>query len=193
MESPQLAWIRTRQKPLTSLHEPVRGFGPDGSYMLRLASPRCGSGWRFVNGEPEIHQVPSCLDDPTIRQLRDDLIRGLNVEGHGLISIVDAALPLYRYAAALVRLSYQSEGATALADEDLTFILSGQKWYEPIIRHALGGNDIVQRLAALVASPPHTTDVVKDPPVAHCRPVTAKAVSARTSPLQRLRRFLIKR
>ena len=154
--------------------------------MLRLASPRCGSGWRFVNGEPEIHQVPSCLDDPTIRQLRDDLIRGLNVEAHGLISIADAARPLYRYAAALVRMSYKSDGAETLNDTDLTFILSGQSWFEQIVRHALGGDDIVQRLAALVMARPRPTAT---PPVSTAVVATPSSVSS-VPPIPLFRRFI---
>jgi hypothetical protein len=143
--SSQYQWQKQRLRP-ESERIPgaslVSGYGPDGSYSLYLPSPKAERKFVFKGGKPTLEIVGSCLDIPEIQALRNRVLRGGSASPSvSAILFVDAAL--IEYSAALLRLNY------VLNDDDLTFIHSGRKWFEPLIQHALGGADAVKALASI--------------------------------------------
>ena len=139
-------WMKARQKkPLVGFHEMLRGFGRDGDYSIYLASPKATSGWKIVNGKPAFRSEPSCLVSVEVRTARDNLIEKLVRTG---LEPIELAVPLFGYAIELLNYSYQAPGTNGerLTDEDLSFILGGTKWCQPVVTHAMGGEDVIAGL-----------------------------------------------
>ncbi len=163
------AWQKIRQKPIKgTILEPMTGFGPEGGHTLWLASPRRLFTWGFENRQPVLQAGKLALEDPKLEALRDEALISFQPGSGGPAEVGPAFL---RYSAALIDQTYQAPPPTAgqnkgpataatstpasaaepLSDEDLSFILSGTKWHAPMLRHILGGDDVVRKLAILTS------------------------------------------
>lgn len=163
-------WEQQRRRPDGRFDVPVGGFGLGGKYTLRLPSPKAGRSWSFdAEGEVIHAPVPSCLEeDPKIRQARDEVIRCARRIGPTRLEVGEALL---RYAARVILRNYR------MTPEELTGLLSrGSQWQEGMVRHALGGDDVVEALARL--SPPS----VPNPPPPAPAPILGSPVRTRTVP-----------
>lgn len=155
------------------------GFGPDGSITLMLASPTDGDRMVIENGQPVMRRVESCMNDPEMQALRDEVLGSLVPLGPGRLRVSTAFV---RYAIKLIRLTYE------VSDEDLTFLLTGSAWQDSICRHLLGGDGMVKMLARLDTSSLRPTPAPQAPPVAP--PPTPAPAPVPAPPRGFLRRLL---
>jgi len=135
----RLAWQQRRRRPGTG-GTPVGGFGADGSYTLWLPRPAASVRYEFRGGR-SVRVAEAGQLTPAIVALRDDVLRSLRSEGASRPGIVSVDLRFLDYAAAVVLANYD------LPDADLTFILSGSRWMQPMIHHLMGGEDVARVLA----------------------------------------------
>lgn len=146
--SPEYEWQKARLKT-SDRRAPAgclltRGYGPTGEYSLYLPSPRIERRITFVDGSPTVALVGSCLEIPEIKAARDSVMEC--AAKRMTLAQIFADVILIKYSAALLTLNY------ALTDDDLSLLHSGRRWYEPIIRHALGGEDAIDALRQLDAA-----------------------------------------
>jgi hypothetical protein len=128
----------------------VNGYGPEGLHSLYLPSPQTGREFVFVDGKPRMVESKSCLDLPSIRQLRNRVINGLVT--YNPLSILFADSALLEYSAALLATQYQ------FSDDELTMLHAGKAWQKPLLVHAMGGSDVTEALASMN---PHWVDMVR--------------------------------
>lgn len=132
-------WQQSRRKEGGVFNVPVRGFG-GGKYTLWLPSPVAATQWTFKNGEPVLEASDSCLTNPAIEAMRDEVLNTATFVGPGRLI---GSIAFLRYASTVLRMNYN------LTDDDLTFILTGNIWHDGMIRHLLGGDDVTKKLAKL--------------------------------------------
>jgi hypothetical protein len=140
-------WSKTRQRPNTdkTLICSMQGYGPRGDYTLFLVSSSAKKRQDFVNGKLVMRAVPECRDAGLLI-LRDKVLRALVLREPRTIGI--ACELFYEYAVYVLNLSYQSAGTDGepLTDEELGFILAGDKWHAALLNHALGFGDSIQTI-----------------------------------------------
>lgn len=157
-------WLSERSRPGGHFDCPTTGFGfpkrfakvgiKDG-LTLHLPSPAVKPVTRFKNGRPITTVAESCLEDPEIRRMRDRVLRTVTSAGIGLLRVPDEFI---EYAAAVVGINY------AFDDADLDDIFSTTTWHSPMIRHLVGGDDVIAAAAQLMPRVrPETVATSPDP------------------------------
>jgi hypothetical protein len=119
----------------------VKGYGPNGEYTLLLPSPKIQRRIAFKDGAATVEFADTILKRPDIMALREKVLAG-NVK-IDVPSIIWADASLAEYSAALLLTQYR------LTDDELTMLHSGEKWKDELVRHALGGDDVVEAMANL--------------------------------------------
>lgn len=117
----------------------MQGFGRDGTYTLWLPWPTSGVRRTFRNGKLVAVEERGRDQMPELLQLRDAVLRSLEVSGPQVALSWD----FVNYAAAVILANYN------VTDEELEMLLGGDRWHDPMLRHLLGGDDTVNRLATL--------------------------------------------
>lgn len=157
-------WLKDRQRAECTLTiAPVKGFGvpagvPDsiGTMTLWLPQPEAGSGVAFKDGRAVRQNTEGCFSVPEIAQLRDQVLASIGGTAAEGITVDVAFID---YAAALIRAVYR------VTDDDLGRLLSGERWHDPIMRHLMGGDDLISRL--MKVAPDLTTRLLQPHVPAH--------------------------
>ena len=169
-------WQQSRRRPDGKFHTPVGGFGSGGLYTIWLPSTRPDVRFRIVNGEPVREIVSDCFSDqPEIAAARDEIIRTFrSVNG-----VYSADTAFIRYTVAVIKSNY------TVTDDDLTFLLDGKKWHDSMMKHALGGDDLVRVMASIRQTAPAplpaaitASPAVSPVPVPRKRSAIGRAVDA---------------
>ena len=167
-----VAFLKTKRRGDSTVGVAMRGFGKAGNFTLFLPPAKTERTMTFRNGKPASVLAQSSLDDARLLELVEIIVKS-SVNGARGVLIVDQCF--YEYAAALISRNYE------VTDEDLTFLLGGTGWHDPMYRHLLGmlaGNENVKKLAELTpverrAAPIHPAHVVPDLPAQPFAPRSA--------------------
>lgn len=124
---------------------PVAGFGSPvvaykGPMTLWLPHPKAGERTVVIKGGKPIVEISPGIYEPHILELRDNVIQSASARGAGLLQ-VDVAF--MEYTIAVLGMNYRFD------DQDLTLLLGGDTWQEPMMAHLLGGVDAVRMLSRL--------------------------------------------
>ncbi len=159
-------WQEQRRRPDGKFHIPVGGFGSGPvHFTLWLPSTRPDVRFKVVNGEPIRETLGDCFSDtPEIAAARDTVLKTFR-SVNGVYTCDTAFL---KYTIAVLRSNY------TLGDDDLTMLLAGTKWHDPMMRHLLGGEDMVKALMGI-----RSMRQAPMPAPAPPRPVTAPPAPAR--------------